>query len=67
MMACIADNVIAAPFALLGSIDVVAQLPNFQIFRKMTSIMNSSPLVSTRRLLFLERILKKGREKFVES
>ena len=29
MMACIADKIIAAPFAILGSIGVLAQLPNF--------------------------------------
>jgi serine protease SohB len=29
MMACVADRIIAAPFAILGSIGVVAQLPNF--------------------------------------
>lgn len=29
MMACIADRVIAAPFAVIGSIGVLAQLPNF--------------------------------------
>ncbi|MGB1882142.1 MAG: protease SohB [Gammaproteobacteria bacterium] len=29
MMACIADELIAAPFAIIGSIGVVAQLPNF--------------------------------------
>src|SRR5699024_90370 len=29
MMACIADRVVAAPFAVLGSIGVVAQVPNF--------------------------------------
>ena len=29
MMACVADKIIAAPFAILGSIGVVAQLPNF--------------------------------------
>jgi len=29
MMTCIADNIIAAPFAILGSIGVVAQIPNF--------------------------------------
>lgn len=28
MMACIADRIIAAPFAILGSIGVVAQIPN---------------------------------------
>lgn len=29
MMACVADRVLAAPFAIVGSIGVVAQLPNF--------------------------------------
>ncbi|WP_269913452.1 protease SohB [Acinetobacter sp. HY1485] len=29
MMACIANEIIAAPFAILGSIGVVAQVPNF--------------------------------------
>ncbi len=29
MMACVADRVIAAPFAVIGSIGVVGQLPNF--------------------------------------
>lgn len=28
MMACVADNLVAAPFAILGSIGVVAQVPN---------------------------------------
>lgn len=29
MMACVADQLLAAPFAVIGSIGVVAQLPNF--------------------------------------
>jgi len=29
LMACVADRIVAAPFALLGSIGVVAQIPNF--------------------------------------
>ena len=29
LMACVADHVIAAPFAIIGSVGVVAQLPNF--------------------------------------
>ncbi|PKF63886.1 protease SohB [Psychromonas sp. psych-6C06] len=29
MMTCIADKIIAAPFAILGSIGVIAQIPNF--------------------------------------
>ena len=34
MMACVADNIIAAPFAVIGSIGVVSQLPNFHKFLK---------------------------------
>ncbi len=29
MMACVADKIVAAPFAIVGSIGVLAQLPNF--------------------------------------
>ena len=29
MMACVADKILAAPFAVIGSIGVVAQMPNF--------------------------------------
>lgn len=29
LMACVADEIVAAPFAILGSIGVLAQLPNF--------------------------------------
>ena len=29
MMACVADKILAAPFAVVGSIGVIAQLPNF--------------------------------------
>jgi len=34
MMACVADRIIAAPFAILGSIGVIAQLPNFNRWLK---------------------------------
>ena len=35
MMACVADHIVAAPFAILGSIGVIAQLPNFnRLLRK---------------------------------
>ena len=29
LMACVADHIMAAPFAIIGSVGVVAQLPNF--------------------------------------
>lgn len=36
MMACVANQIIAAPFAVIGSIGVLAQLPNFhRLLKKM--------------------------------
>lgn len=38
MMACVGNKVIAAPFAIVGSIGVVAQLPNFHKLLKKNNI-----------------------------
>lgn len=38
MMACIANEIISAPFAILGSIGVVAQVPNFNRLLKEKNI-----------------------------
>ena len=38
MMACIADHLIAAPFSIIGSIGVVAQIPNFNRLLKKNNI-----------------------------
>ena len=38
MMACIADRIIAAPFAVLGSFGVVAQVPNFNRLLKSQKV-----------------------------
>lgn len=38
MMACVADHVISAPFAIIGSIGVIAQLPNFNKVLKKNDI-----------------------------
>ncbi len=38
MMACVADRIVASPFAILGSIGVVAQLPNFHRFLKKNDV-----------------------------
>ncbi len=38
MMACVADKIIAAPFAIIGSIGVIAQLPNFHRLLKKHDI-----------------------------
>ena len=38
MMACVADKILAAPFAVIGSIGVLAQLPNFNRLLKKHDI-----------------------------
>lgn len=38
LMACVADWIIAAPFAIVGSIGVLAQLPNFHRFLQKKAI-----------------------------
>ncbi|MCW8327391.1 protease SohB [Photobacterium sp. SDRW27] len=38
MMACVADHIISAPFAVVGSIGVIAQLPNFNKLLKKNDI-----------------------------
>ncbi|MFW0094397.1 MAG: protease SohB [Coxiella endosymbiont of Haemaphysalis qinghaiensis] len=38
LMACVADWIIAAPFAIVGSIGVLAQLPNFHRYLQKKSI-----------------------------
>ncbi len=38
MMACVADEIIAAPFAVVGSIGVVAELPNFHRLLKHNKV-----------------------------
>ena len=38
LMACVADRIIAAPFAVVGSIGVLAQIPNFHRFLKERDI-----------------------------
>ncbi|PMH46788.1 protease SohB [Vibrio sp. 10N.286.49.B3] len=38
MMACIADKIVSAPFAIVGSIGVIAQIPNFNKLLKKHDI-----------------------------
>jgi serine protease SohB len=38
MMACVADEILAAPFAIVGSIGVIAQIPNFNKILKKNDI-----------------------------
>ncbi|KZN50102.1 protease SohB [Pseudoalteromonas luteoviolacea] len=38
MMACVADKIVAAPFAIVGSIGVLAQIPNFNKILKKNDV-----------------------------
>lgn len=69
MMACIGNHIIAAPFAVIGSIGVVAQLPNFHRLLKKHEI-DYEVLTAgeyKRTLTVFGQNTDKGREKFVEE
>lgn len=69
MMACVADRIVAAPFAVLGSIGVVAQLPNFHRLLKKNDV--DFELLTAgehkRTLTMFGENTDKGREKFIEE
>jgi serine protease SohB len=69
MMACVAGKLLAAPFAIIGSIGVVAQIPNFHRLLKKNDI--DFELVTAgeykRTLTMFGENTKKGREKFIED
>jgi len=69
MMACIADQLIAAPFAVIGSIGVVAQLPNFHRLLQKHDV-DYEVLTAgeyKRTLTLFGENTEKGREKFIEE
>ena len=67
MMACVADRIIAAPFAMVGSIGVLAQVPNIHNFLKrhdvdvevLTAGKHKAPLT------LMGEKTEEGREKFL--
>jgi serine protease SohB len=66
MMASIADKIISSPFAILGSIGVVAQLPNFNRFltEKGVDVELHTAGKYKRTLTTLGENTEEGREKF---
>ena len=69
MMACIGEKIISAPFAILGSIGVVAQLPNVNKLLKKHDI-DFEVLTAgeyKRTLTVFGENTEKGREKFQED
>ena len=69
LMACVANQIIAAPFAIIGSIGVVAQLPNFHRWLQKNSI--DVELLTAgeykRTLTLFGENTDKGRKKFQED
>jgi len=69
LMACVGQRIIAAPFAVLGSIGVLAQLPNFHRLLKKHDI--DFELLTAgeykRTLTLFGENTDKGRQKFVED
>ncbi len=69
MMACVANKIIAAPFAILGSIGVLAQIPNFhRLLKKMDIDFEQITAGDYKRTLTLfGENTDKDREKFKEE
>ena len=69
MMACVADRIISAPFAVIGSIGVLAQLPNFHRLLKKNDV--DFELLTAgkykRTLTMFGENTDDGRAKFVED
>ena len=69
MMACVADKIVAAPFSIIGSIGVVAQVPNFHRLLKRNDIdveLHTAGQYKRTLTLFGENT-EQGREKFRED
>jgi len=69
MMACVADRIIAAPFAIIGSIGVIAQIPNFHRLLKNHDIDFEQITAGEfkRTLTLFGENTDKAREKFKEE
>lgn len=69
MMACVADKILAAPFAIIGSIGVVAQLPNFHRLLKKHDVDYEMLTAGKykRTLTMLGENTEEGRQKFVDD
>lgn len=69
MMACVADTIVAAPFAILGSIGVVAQIPNVHrlLQKHDVDVELHTAGEYKRTLTVLGENTEKGREKFKQE
>lgn len=69
LMACTADRIIASPFAIVGSIGVLAQIPNFHRLLKKNDVDYEEITAGEfkRTLSVFGEITEKGRQKFSEQ
>lgn len=69
MMACVGNKIVSAPFAIIGSIGVVAQIPNFNRFLKSKDIDIELHTAGQykRTLTLLGENTEEGRQKFRED
>ncbi|XQW83773.1 protease SohB [Thalassotalea piscium] len=69
MMACVANKIVSAPFAILGSIGVIAQVPNFNKILKKNDIEFEQITAGEfkRTLTMFGENTDKGREKFAQE
>jgi serine protease SohB len=69
MMACVANTIISAPFAIVGSIGVIAQLPNFNKLLKKHDIDFEQFTAGEfkRTVTMFGENTEKGKEKFIEE
>ncbi len=69
MMACVADKIVAAPFAVLGSIGVVAQVPNIHrlLDKSLVDVELHTAGKYKRTLTMLGQNTDEGREKFKQD
>ncbi|KAE9533766.1 protease SohB [Ursidibacter arcticus] len=69
MMACVADKIISAPFAVIGSVGVVAQVPNIHRLLKKNEIdvdvMTAGEYKRT--VTFIGENTEKGKQKFQQE
>lgn len=69
MMACVADRIVAAPFAIIGSIGVVAQVPNFHrlLQKHDVDFQEMTAGEFKRTVSVFGEITERGRKKFQEE
>ncbi len=69
MMACLADKIVAAPFAIIGSVGVVASVPNFNKILKKNNVdyyqVTSGKFKRT--LTLMGEVSQEGLDKFKEE